>query len=513
MENAPVLASEPVKATRKEWLGLIVIALPCMLYSMDLTVLNLAVPQLSADLQPTGNQLLWIMDIYGFLVAGFLITMGNLGDRIGRRKLLLIGAAFFGLASLFAAFAQSANMLIFARAILGIAGATIAPSTLSLIRNMFPDPEERTKAIGIWAMGYAAGGAVGPIVGGVMLQYFWWGSVFLIGIPVMLLLLIAGPYLLPEFKDPAARRLDIASAFLSLIAVLLIIFGLKQIATNGFNWRWLTSIAAGLITGVIFFRRQKQLNDPLIDISLFRIPAFSASLTIYGMGCFVMFGSFFFIYQYMQLGLGLSPLAAGLWALPSFTGFILGATQGPKLLRIFSPGKLMALGLCLAIAGFAVIAQLTAQSSVWMVVAAMFLTSVGFAPVVTLATDLVVGSAPPERAGSASAISETSAEFGGATGMAIFGSLGTAIYVRLMSRESIPAQASEKSLETFGGAVNEAAALPAEQGKALIIAAQNAFGTGMQVSAWVSVLFLLVLVVVALKKVGGQKTGNNAVES
>lgn len=494
------------KATRKEWLGLLVIALPCMVYSMDLTVLNLAIPELSADLHPSSEQLLWIMDIYGFLVAGFLITMGNLGDRIGRRKLLLIGAAFFGAASLLAAFANSAETLIAARAILGIAGATIAPSTLSLISNMFQVPEERTKAIGIWALGYAAGGALGPLAGGLLLQYFWWGSVFLIAIPVMVLLLLTGPSLLPEFKDPQARKLDLLSAFLSLAAVLLIIFGLKEIATYGISWVAIASILAGAGIGILFIKRQANLTDPLIDIALFRIPSFSSSLTLYGVGCFVMFGSFFYTYQYMQLVLGLTPLVAGLWALPSFAGFMLGATQGPNLLKRLSHAQLMAFCLLLATIGFIIIARLDAQSSVLWTVVAMFFTSVGFAPVVTMATDLVIGSAPPERAGAASAISETSAEFGGATGMAVLGSLGTAVYRQLMfskTFDGIPAESVQQARQTLGAAVNEANKLGAN-GTVLLTAAQDAFINAMHMSAWVSIGILFLLIWLALRTLPGR---------
>jgi DHA2 family multidrug resistance protein-like MFS transporter len=226
----------PSRAGRREWIGLAVIAVPCLLYSMDLTVLHLAVPQLSADLKPSSAQLLWIIDIYGFLVAGSLITMGTLGDRIGRRRLLLIGAAAFAVASVLAAFSTSASMLIATRALLGLAGATVAPSTLSLIRNMFLDPHERTVAISVWVTSYSVGGAIGPLIGGVLLEYFWWGSVFLIAVPVMALLLVLGPRLLPEYRDPNAGRPDVVSAGLSLAAVLSIIYGLKKIAQDGPGW-------------------------------------------------------------------------------------------------------------------------------------------------------------------------------------------------------------------------------------------------------------------------------------
>src|SRR5262245_28495534 len=235
------------KAGRREWLGLSVIALPCLLYSMDLTVLNLALPRISADLRPTSAQLLWIVDIYGFVLAGLLITMGTLGDRIGRRRLLLIGAAAFGVASVLAAFSRSAEMLIAARAVLGLAGATLAPSTLSLIRNMFHNPHQRSVAVGVWVTSYSAGAAIGPPLGGILLQHFWWGSVFLVSVPVMALLLTLGPVLLPEFRDPEARRLDPASALLSLAAVLFAIYGLKQMAQDGPGWRPALFVAAGVL--------------------------------------------------------------------------------------------------------------------------------------------------------------------------------------------------------------------------------------------------------------------------
>src|ERR671915_185296 len=277
----------PPRATSREWIGLAVLTLAALVYAMDLTVLNLAIPRISAELQPTSAQLLWIIDIYGFLVAGLLITMGTLGDRIGRRKLLLGGAAGFALASLLAAFSTSAEMLIAARAVIGIAGATVAPSTLSLIFTMFLDPKQRTTAIGFWIAAYSAGGAIGPVIGGVLLEFFWWGSVFLIGVPVMGLLLLLGPRSLPEYRDPNARRLDIRSAAMSLLAILGIVYGLKQIAQDGISPLPLVAILGGLALGIVFVRRQLRIESPIIDVTLFRIRAFSASLGAYLLGIFV----------------------------------------------------------------------------------------------------------------------------------------------------------------------------------------------------------------------------------
>ncbi|HEV8697452.1 MAG TPA: MFS transporter, partial [Candidatus Limnocylindrales bacterium] len=300
-------ATVPLRATRREWLGLAVLALAALMYVMDLTVLHLAVPKMSADLRPSSTELLWIIDIYGFFVAGALITMGSLGDRIGRRRLLLIGAAAFGVTSLFAAFSTTPEMLIVSRAALGIAGATLAPSTLSLIFHMFRDPRERTIAIGVWIGAFSAGSAVGPILGGIMLQFFWWGSVFLLAIPVMAALLILGPRILPEYRDPEAGRLDPLSAVMAVAAVLTVIFGLKQIAQDGLSLLPVAALVVGLLVGVAWVRRQRQLADPMIDLALFRVPAFNAALVVNFLAIFVAVGYFLFVAQYLQLVAGLAP--------------------------------------------------------------------------------------------------------------------------------------------------------------------------------------------------------------
>jgi DHA2 family multidrug resistance protein-like MFS transporter len=494
------LAAEP-QATRREWIGLAIIALPCMLYSMDLTVLNLAVPQLSADLAPSASQLLWIVDLYGFMIAGSLITMGTLGDRIGRRRLLLIGAVAFGLASVLAAFSTSAEMLIAARAMLGVAGATLAPSTLSLIRNMFLDPRQRTVAISVWITSFSVGGALGPLVGGILLQYFWWGSVFLVAVPVMVMLLALGPVLLPEYRDPEAGRLDLLSAALSLAAVLAVIFGLKQAAENGFGSLPAISILAGLVLGLVFLRRQRKLADPLIDLALFRSPAFSTSLGVNISVFFVFFGSFLFMAQYLQLVIGLPPLQAGLWSLPSTIGFIAVTMSTPAILRRVRPAYVMGASLVAAAVGFGVMTQIGGDNGLAILVTASIIFSMGLAPVITLATDMIVGAAPPERAGSAAALSETGSEFGGALGIAVLGSVGTAIYRSRMAADlpgGVEPELAETARDTLGGAVGVAEGMAGHLAGPLIEAARDAFVQGLQTTAAISVVVALVAAAAAV---------------
>ena len=494
-------ADNPPKAGQREWIGLAVLALACVVYAMDLTVLHLAVPSLSEDLQPTSAQLLWIVDIYGFMVAGALITMGTLGDRIGRRRLLLIGAVLFGLSSLLCAFSTSPEMLIASRALLGIAGATIAPSTLSLIRNMFHDDHQRTVAIGVWITAFSVGGAIGPLMGGVLLEFFWWGSVFFLALPVMALLLVLGPILLPEFRDPDAGRLDIVSAGLSLLAVLAVVFGLKQVAQDGLGWIAIVSMLVGAAIGVAFVYRQKNLADPLIDLTLFRVPAFSASLAVYALGILVLFGAFLFIFQYLQLVAGLSPFRASLWMLPSFGAFVVGSMLAPAIVRRVPHAYVMAAGLAVAAAGFAVMTQVEVDSGLAVLVTATVIFSLGLAPLFTLANDLIIGTAPPERAGAASAISETGAEVGGALSIALIGTLGTAVYRSQVDDEippGVPPEAAETARDTLGGAVAVSEELPARVGTDLLDAAREAFTQGLQAAAFASALIAAATAIIAV---------------
>jgi MFS transporter, DHA2 family, multidrug resistance protein len=501
-QNAETTTPAAMRAGRREWIGLAVLALACLLYAMDLTVLHLAVPSLSAELQPSSSQLLWITDIYGFMVAGFLITMGTLGDRIGRRRLLLLGAAAFGVVSVGAAFSTSPEQLIAGRALLGIAGATLAPSTLSLIFSMFTDPLQRSTAIGIWITSFSAGGAIGPVLGGVLLERFWWGSVFLLAVPVMALLLVLGPRVLPEYRDPNAGRLDLVSALMSLVAVLSAVFGLKLLAQDGLGALAVSSVVVGMVVAVAFARRQLTLADPMIDLQLFRIRAFNASLATNLAGIFIAVGYFLFVAQYLQLVLGLSPLEAGLWSLPSAVGFIVGSNLAPRVLRRVRPAVVTGAGLAMAAAGLAVLTQVgrSPDADLAILAGASLVISLGLAPVFTATTDLIVGSAPPERAGAASGISETGAELGGALGIAILGSIGVAIYRgRLVDAlpAGIPAEAAATARETLGAAVGIATQLPAETGAALLAAARDAFTFGLQLTAGLSAVVAAAMAVAA----------------
>ncbi len=511
-----IAATTTPRAGRREWVGLGVLALACLLYVMDLTVLHLAVPAISADLQPSSTQLLWIIDVYGFFVAGALITMGTLGDRIGRRRLLLIGAGAFGVGSLMAAFSPSAELLIVSRALLGIAGATLAPSTLSLIFHMFQDPKQRSTAIGIWIASFSAGGAIGPVLGGALLELFWWGSAFLLALPVMALLLVLGPRVLPEYRDPDAGRLDLVSAAMSIAAVLAVIYGLKQTAQDGFGPVPALSIAAGLAVGVAFVRRQRSLADPMVDVGLFRITAFNAALATNFLAIFVAVGYFLFVAQYLQLVVGLSPLQAGLWSLPSAFGFIIGSQLGPRVLHRVRPAVVIGGGLASSAVGLAVLTQVGASAGLAPLIAGSVIISLGLAPVFALTTELIVGSAPPERAGAASGISETGAELGGALGIAILGSVGVAIYRGELADRlpaAVPAEAAAAARDTLGSAVAVAGELPGQLGAVVLQTAREAFVEGMRISSGIAAVVAVGLAILALVMLRDRPAASTAEEA
>ncbi|WP_166345853.1 MFS transporter [Phytoactinopolyspora limicola] len=488
----------PAKAGPREWIGLAVLALPAMLLTMDLTVLHFAVPHLSADLQPGASQLLWIIDVYGFLIAGFLITMGALGDRIGRRRLLLIGAVVFGAMSLLAAFSTSAEMLIVSRALLGIAGATLMPSTLSLIRSMFADEKQRGFALAVWMMSFIVGGALGPVVGGVLLEWFWWGSVFLLAVPVMALLLLAGPVLLPESRNPDAGRIDLLSVAQSLTAMLLMVYGLKEVAKDGLSASAAGALLLGLAIGVLFVRRQNRLENPLLYLALFSRKSFNAALGAQTFVLFAIGGVQLFFVQYLQLVLDLSPLRAGLWVLPTTAVNIVATMMAPAIASRVRPAWVISVGLAITTVGIGMLTQVDADSGVGLAVVAFAIVSAGFGPTMALGAGLVVGSAPVERAGAASAIQETGGELGMALGLAGLGSVGMAVYRNRIDEllpGGIPAEQADQARETLGAAVAAADQLPVTQAGPMVSAAQEAFIEGLHAVAFTSAGIVAVLAV------------------
>jgi DHA2 family multidrug resistance protein-like MFS transporter len=487
-------------AGRREWLGLAVLALPTLVLSLDMSVLYLALPTMSADLDPSSTQQLWIIDIYGFMVAGLLITMGNIGDRIGRRRIMLIGGAVFAVASVGAAYSTSADMLIACRALMGVAGATLMPSAMALIGVMFHDPRQRGVAIAAWMSCFQGGLALGPVVGGLLLHSFWWGSVFLIAVPIMALLLTAGPRYLPEFRNPSPGRIDVISVVLSLGAILPAIYGLKELARHGIEPAYVGALVVGLVLGVIFVRRQRSLADPLVDLSLLTTRRFRAALALFMLPGVVGGGVYLLVTQYLQTVQGLSPLHAGLWLMPSTFAMVAGTMATPALAQRFGPASVMAIGLVVAASGFFLISQVDRTSPVLLIIAGHLVSGIGVAPVTALVPEIMVGSAPPEKAGSAASIMGVSAELGIALGVATLGSVGSAVYRGEMSDRmpaGLPEGISRAAHQSVEGALATAQHLHGLVRGDVLDAARAAFASGLGVVATIGALVFVGLSVLA----------------
>lgn len=474
------------RATAREWAGLALLVLPMLTLTSDLSVLFFALPTLSADLDPSASQALWIVHVYGFLVAGFLVTMGRLGDRVGPRRLLLIGASAFAAVSAVAAFSTEAWMLIAARALLGVAGATLMPSLYSLLRIMFRDENQRRTAIAVVFGAFSAGGAVGPLLGGALLEFFWWGSVFLLGVPVMLLLLVCGPWLLPEFRDPDAGRQDWTSALLSVTTVLALIYGLKDLARNGPGVVPVLAIFAGLLIGALFVRRQRRLPTPMFDLTLFANREFSTSVGAMMLTVLALSGAWLMVFQYLQGVLGLSPLHAGLAMLPPAVLQTICSLLIPRLAHCLPRWQLVSGGLAVAVIGFLAIVGVNGRDDLPLLIAGMTVMGLGVMPMMILGTDMVVGAAPPTKAGAASATSETACELGMALGVAVIGSLGTAVYRHHMLPALPDGLSPEQALaagDTLGGALGTSAALSPALAEPLMAAARAAFNAALHTNA------------------------------
>ncbi|MFD7257732.1 MFS transporter [Streptomyces sp. NPDC059874] len=486
------------KAGMREWLGLAVLLLPVTLMTADLGVLWLATPFLTADLHPSSSELLWTTDMYGFMTAGFLVIMGGLGDRHGRRKLLLAGSAGVVAASLLAAYAGDPRTLIAARALLGVAGAAVLPSTLALISHMFTDVRRRATAIAMWVTALSVGIAVGPVIGGVLLDHFWWGSVFLLGVPVMLPVLLLAPWLLPEYRDPAAGRVDAPSVVLFLLAILPVVYGVKKLAEFGVQGLYVAAIGVGALFGALFVRRQRRLAAPLLDVRLFADRAFTGALLTLLLGMMALNGIEYLVPQYLLAVADLSPLAAGLWLLPGAAGLVAGSQLTPVPARRLRPAYVILGGLVVMGLGFA----LSAVEGVAAVSVGLALVMAGVAPISVLGTALAVGAAPAEKAGSAAATGQTAYDLGLALGIAGTGSVAVAVYrdeVSAAAPAGVPERALEAARDTVGGAADAASGLSGALGEELLAAAREAFTAGFHTAAAVSAgLALATAVVVAV---------------
>jgi DHA2 family multidrug resistance protein-like MFS transporter len=417
-------SSMTITSPRRAWLALTALALPALLASLELTVTHLALPAIGADLGASSTQLLWIVDVYAFLLAGSLIALGVWGDRIGRRRMLLAGSAAYGIASAVAAYAPTANMLIGARALMGLAASTLMPSTLALAAAIFPDARRRATAIGVIVASVSAGTAIGPLIGGWLLDNAWWGSAFLIAVPVMALLLIVGPLLLPDLPRSPTGRPDLVSALLSLAAVLPVVYGLKRIAADGPDVVAAAAIAAGGAAAAGFVGRQRR-PDPFVDLRLFTVAAFRISIATLALGIGVLWASNLAVAQYLQLIRGLTPLEAGLWTAPPALGVIGGSLAAPRLARRIPAVYIIGAGLLVSAAGSLMLATAGTLATV---VASAIVVSAGLGPMMALSTDLAIGAAPPDRAGAAAAMASAAPQLGGALGVAVLGSIITVVY-------------------------------------------------------------------------------------
>ncbi|MEV6419692.1 MFS transporter [Streptomyces sp. NPDC051662] len=503
---------------RRPWLGLAVLLLPTMLMTVDLGVLWLATPPLAADLGASSTELLWINDAYGFAIASSLVLAGNLGDRYGHRRLLLLGITAFTLASMLAAYAPGPGVLIAARAILGAAGAAILPATLSLISQMFTDPIRRARAIALWVTALSSGVAIGPVVSGVMLEHFWWGSVFLVAVPVMAAVLVAVSLLVPGYADSAAGRLDWVGALLLLLTLLPIVYGIKSLGEHGLTPTAFAAPAVGLAFGVLFFRRQRGAAAPLLDVRLFADRTFTSALVLMFLGLAAMNGVEYLMPQYFQLVAGLSPIQVGLLMVLPAVGLAIGSQLTPVLVRRVRPAYVIAAGAALAAMAFSVLAMLPADGSgAARAAGAATVMMLGLAPITVLGTGIAASAAPPGKSGQATSAGQTAYELGLAFGIAATGSVTATVYrdqVHANAPADVPTDVVARSADSLGGGLAVAERLPGALGESMVTAVHTAFTSGLRAAAIAGgalSVVLLALALLLLRRVA--RTGSRAQEA
>lgn len=483
----------------RRWAALSVLIFPVLLISVDNTVLSFAVPAMTEALSPTGNQLLWIIDIYALVLAGLLVPMGSLGDRIGRRRLLLIGATGFAIVSAVAAFATDASQLIAARALLGIFGAILMPATLSLIRTIFPDATERRTAIAVWAAAFSGGAVLGPIVGGLLLEHFWWGSVFLMAVPMLLPLLIGGLVLVPESKDPNPGRVDPLSIVLIILTLLPFTYAIKTFATA--PWFVLVaSVGLAVLSGITFVRRQLASESPMLDMRLFKNAPFSGALMVNLIGVFSLVGFIYFVSQHLQLITGFSPIQAGLWMTPGLVLTMLFGLVAVALSRRFGSPNIMALGLVFSAAAYLMVLLAGDHLSAPVLMVAFAVLGTGIGMTETLSNDMTLAAVPASKAGAASAISETAYEVGSVLGVAVLGSILNSVYsTRLLVPGWLSQEQAQLAGETLGGAHQVAASLNTGDAQALLASAAQAFDHGVLLTSTIAATLSLVAAVLVFR--------------
>ncbi|WP_426183538.1 MFS transporter [Microbacterium sp. TWP3-1-2b2] len=480
------------RAGARAWLALVVLMLPVLLVSVDNTVLSFALPEIAIALAPSGAEQLWIIDAYPLVLAGLLVTMGTLGDRFGRRRMLLIGSTGFAAVSVLAAFAPTAALLIAARALLGFFGAMLMPSTLSLLRSIFQNRDQRRMAIAVWASAFSAGSALGPIVGGFLLEHFAWGSVFLIAVPVLIPLLIAAPLLVPESRDPAPGKIDPISIALSMATMIPVVYAIKAVAVDGVTVYAVLWALLGITMGWLFVRRQLRAKTPMLDMALFRRGSFSGAILVNLLSVVALVGFLYFVPQHLQLILGLSPMMAGLALVPGMIAVIVAGLSVVPISRRVRPHILVPAALAFSVVGYLLVAFTTAGHGAVPLILAFVVLGIGIGAAETISNELILSSAPAAKAGAASAVSETAYELGAVLGTAVLGGIITAFYrSALVIPEGLPADVSAAARETLAGAYTAAQDLSDPLGSALWEAAASAFDSGVLVTSLIGAILVV----------------------
>lgn len=491
------------------WAALVVLMLPVLLVSVDNTVLSFALPDIALDLAPTSTEQLWIIDAYPLVLAGLLVTMGTLGDRYGRRRMLLIGAVGFAAVSVLAAFAPTAGLLIAARAGMGVFGAMLMPSTLSLLRSIFTDRDQRRLAIAVWASMFSAGAALGPIVGGILLEHFSWGSVFLMSVPVLIPLLVFAPLLVPESRDPAPGRIDPLGIVLSMLTMIPIVYAIKELAVHGVGWMPFALALAGVGFGVLFVRRQLASTSPMLDMRLFARGTFSGALLVNLLSVIALVGFLYFVAQHLQLIVGLAPMNAGFALVPGMLAMIVAGLLVVPISRRVAPRIVVPVALVFSVTAYLLVPLAVGDGALSLLIGAFILLGIGIGAAETVSNDLILASAPPAKAGAASAVSETAYELGAVLGTAVLGGILTAAYrTGLVIPEGVPPAAAHAARETLAGAVAAAGGLEPALAGQLREAAAHAFDAGVGITAVIGAVLVGVAAVIAATTLGGTRTAS-----